>query len=129
MREIEYLTKVLNSESWSSTGGSWNNALERAFCEKFGVKYAVTIDVVVKPEQVDECISLAALEHPLDMLLIHEVVAQHQVKPIDLVVLLQVRADGGPDQSVTPCYNDLHALLPMTTSVSPTPRIRVSTNL
>ena len=44
MRELEYLTKVLNSESWSSTGGSWNNALERAFCEKFGVKYAVAMN-------------------------------------------------------------------------------------
>lgn len=44
MRELEYLQKVLNSESWSATGGSWNNALERAFREKFGVRYAVAMN-------------------------------------------------------------------------------------
>jgi perosamine synthetase len=42
--ELKYVEKVLNSESWSATGGNWNNALERQFCEKFGVKYAVAMN-------------------------------------------------------------------------------------
>lgn len=42
--EPAYLQKVLNQESWSGTGGSWNHALEAAFCEKFGVRYAVAMN-------------------------------------------------------------------------------------
>lgn len=42
--ELEYLKKVLQSESWSATGGSWNNTLERKFAEKFGMKYAVALN-------------------------------------------------------------------------------------
>ncbi len=42
--ELEYLKKVLQAESWSATGGSWNNALEKAFAAKFGVKYAVALN-------------------------------------------------------------------------------------
>lgn len=42
--ELRYLEKVLNSESWSGTGGNWNNALEREFASKFGVKYAVSMN-------------------------------------------------------------------------------------
>ena len=42
--ELNYVQKVLNSESWSATGGNWNNTLERAFCEKFGVKYAIAMN-------------------------------------------------------------------------------------
>src|SRR5574343_15979 len=42
--ELKYIAKVLNAESWSSTGGSWNNSLERAFCEKLGVKHAVAMN-------------------------------------------------------------------------------------
>jgi len=42
--ELEYLKKVLQAESWSATGGSWNNALEKAFAKKFGVKYAVALN-------------------------------------------------------------------------------------
>lgn len=42
--ELEYLKKVLQAESWSATGGSWNNALEKAFAVKFGVKYAVALN-------------------------------------------------------------------------------------
>ena len=42
--ELKYLKKVLQAESWSATGGSWNQALERAFCRKFGVKYAVALN-------------------------------------------------------------------------------------
>ena len=39
--ELKYLEKVLNSESWSSTSGSWVKTLEKSFAEKFGVKYAI----------------------------------------------------------------------------------------
>jgi len=39
--ELEYVTEVLASDMKSSTGGSWNNKLEKKFAEKFGVKYAV----------------------------------------------------------------------------------------
>jgi perosamine synthetase len=42
--ELNYLEKVLNSESWSATGGNWNNTLERQFAMKFGVKYAVAMN-------------------------------------------------------------------------------------
>lgn len=42
--ELNYLEKVLNSESWSATGGSWNNTLEKEFAMKFGVKYAVAMN-------------------------------------------------------------------------------------
>ena len=42
--ELQYLEKVLNSESWSATGGNWNNALEREFAKRFGVKYAVAMN-------------------------------------------------------------------------------------
>jgi len=42
--EMKYLEKVLNSEQWSATGGNWNNRLEAAFCEKFGVKYAIAMN-------------------------------------------------------------------------------------
>jgi perosamine synthetase len=42
--EMNYIERVLNSEQWSATGGNWNNALEAAFCEKFGVKYAIAMN-------------------------------------------------------------------------------------
>ncbi|MCX5855694.1 MAG: DegT/DnrJ/EryC1/StrS family aminotransferase [Deltaproteobacteria bacterium] len=42
--ELKYLEKVLNSESWSATGGNWNNTLEKAFAKRFGVKYAVAMN-------------------------------------------------------------------------------------
>jgi perosamine synthetase len=42
--ELNYLEKVLNSESWSATGGNWNNALEKKFAAKYGVKYAVAMN-------------------------------------------------------------------------------------
>jgi perosamine synthetase len=35
---------VLQAESWSATGGSWNQALEQAFAKKFGVRYAVALN-------------------------------------------------------------------------------------
>src|SRR5574343_236647 len=80
--------------------------------------------MVVQPKQVDEGVRFASLEHPFDVLLVREVVAEHQVEPVILMVLLQVRRDGGPDQPVTSCYNDLHTFSPITTRVSPTPRMR-----
>jgi perosamine synthetase len=42
--ELNYLNKVLNSESWSSTEGSWSNTLESKFAEKFNAKYAVAMN-------------------------------------------------------------------------------------
>lgn len=42
--ELRYLEKVLNSESWSATGGNWNNTLEKEFAKRFGVKYAVAMN-------------------------------------------------------------------------------------
>lgn len=42
--ELEYVKKVLAAESWSATGGSWNNTLEKKFAEKFGARYAVAMN-------------------------------------------------------------------------------------
>lgn len=42
--ELKYLKMVLQAESWSATGGSWNQALEQAFAKKFGVRYAVALN-------------------------------------------------------------------------------------
>ncbi|MFA5089589.1 MAG: DegT/DnrJ/EryC1/StrS family aminotransferase [Candidatus Omnitrophota bacterium] len=42
--ELMYLKKVLKAGSWSATAGSWNQALERAFARKFGVKHAVALN-------------------------------------------------------------------------------------
>lgn len=42
--ELEYIKKVLEGESWSATGGSWANSLERAFAKKIGTKYAVAFN-------------------------------------------------------------------------------------
>lgn len=42
--ELKYIEQVLKSESWSGTGGSWNHALESAFCEKMGTGYAVAMN-------------------------------------------------------------------------------------
>ena len=42
--ELEYLTKVLQAESWSNTGGSWTQALEQKFSAKYGVDYAVAMN-------------------------------------------------------------------------------------
>ena len=42
--EIEYLQKVLNSDSWSSTSGSWCQLFEKQFSELIGVKYAVAMN-------------------------------------------------------------------------------------
>lgn len=42
--ELEYLKKVLEGDSWSATGGSWTQTLEREFAKKFGMKYAVAFN-------------------------------------------------------------------------------------
>lgn len=42
--ELEYLERVLNSESWSSTSGSWTKKLEGEFAKKFESKYAVAFN-------------------------------------------------------------------------------------
>ena len=42
--ELAYIKKVLSSDSWSGTGGSWNQTLERTFAKKIGTRYAVTFN-------------------------------------------------------------------------------------
>ncbi len=42
--ELEYVRKVLNSEYWSSTEGSWNKHLEEEFCKVFETNYAVAMN-------------------------------------------------------------------------------------
>ena len=42
--EFKYVKKVLNSESLSSTCGSWTTEFERSFAEKFNVKYSVAFN-------------------------------------------------------------------------------------
>lgn len=42
--ELEYLKKVLQAESWSATGGSWNQSLETSFARKFGVRHCVALN-------------------------------------------------------------------------------------
>lgn len=42
--ELKYIEKVLNSENWSATAGSWTNTLEREFAKKIGVRYAIAMN-------------------------------------------------------------------------------------
>jgi len=42
--EIKYLKKVLNSESWSATGGSWANKLEYEFARLHNANFAVAMN-------------------------------------------------------------------------------------
>jgi perosamine synthetase len=42
--ELEYIKKVLEGESWSSTGGSWTIGFERAFAKKIGTKFGVAFN-------------------------------------------------------------------------------------
>jgi perosamine synthetase len=42
--ELEYLRRVLEAQSWSATGGSWNQVLEQKFAAKFGARYAVALN-------------------------------------------------------------------------------------
>ena len=45
--ELEYVSQVLNAETWSSTyceGQSWVRSLEMAFSKKWGMKYAIAMN-------------------------------------------------------------------------------------
>lgn len=42
--ELEYLQRVLRSESWASTGGSWVHSLEANFAQYAGTEYAVAMN-------------------------------------------------------------------------------------
>ena len=42
--ELKYLTKVLNSEKWSSTEGSWTGRLEKEFANKFEAKHGIAFN-------------------------------------------------------------------------------------
>jgi len=42
--ELSYIEKVLNSESWSATGGNWNQSFEKEFSKRFGIKYGVALN-------------------------------------------------------------------------------------
>ena len=42
--ELEYIRKVLQAESWSATGGNWNQELEKAFASKIGTEYGVALN-------------------------------------------------------------------------------------
>jgi len=43
-KELDYLSKVLQSESWSATSGTWCQKLEEEFAKKFNSKYAVAMN-------------------------------------------------------------------------------------
>jgi dTDP-4-amino-4,6-dideoxygalactose transaminase len=42
--ELEYISKVLNSESWSSTEGSWTGKLEKEFAAKMFAKHGIAFN-------------------------------------------------------------------------------------
>jgi perosamine synthetase len=42
--ELKYVAKVLESQAWSSTGGTWVQTLEEQFANKFESKYAVAMN-------------------------------------------------------------------------------------
>ena len=42
--ELKYIKKVLASESWSATGGSWSNKLEKEFANLYSAKFAVAMN-------------------------------------------------------------------------------------
>jgi len=42
--ELDYIKKVLQSESWSATGGNWNQELEKAFARKIGTRFGVALN-------------------------------------------------------------------------------------
>lgn len=42
--ELEYLSRVLEGESWSATAGSWTTSLEQNFAARFGRRYAVAFN-------------------------------------------------------------------------------------
>ena len=42
--ELTYLTKVLNSQAWTSTEGSWTGNLEKSFADKFNAKHGIAFN-------------------------------------------------------------------------------------
>jgi perosamine synthetase len=42
--ELKYLEMVLRAESWSATGGSWTQTLEREFAKKIGARYGIAFN-------------------------------------------------------------------------------------
>ena len=42
--ELKYLEMVLKAESWSATGGSWTQSLEREFAKKIGMRYGIAFN-------------------------------------------------------------------------------------
>ena len=42
--ELKYIKKVLNSEKWSSTEGSWTGRLEKEFAKKFEAKHGIAFN-------------------------------------------------------------------------------------
>lgn len=42
--ELKYLQMVLNGESWSATGGGWNNILENEMAMKIGCRYGIAFN-------------------------------------------------------------------------------------
>jgi len=42
--ELDYIKKVLQSESWSATGGNWNQELEKTFACKIGTRFGVALN-------------------------------------------------------------------------------------
>ena len=42
--ELDYIKKVLQSESWSATGGNWNQELEKTFARKIGTRFGVALN-------------------------------------------------------------------------------------
>lgn len=42
--ELDYLRRVLDSEAWSNTSGSWTQTLEAQFAQKIGTKFAIAMN-------------------------------------------------------------------------------------
>ena len=42
--ELQYIKKVLNAESWASTGGSWTENSSKVLLKKFESKYAIAFN-------------------------------------------------------------------------------------
>ena len=42
--ELEYIKKVLNSENWSATEGSWTGKLEKEFAKQFNAKHGIAFN-------------------------------------------------------------------------------------
>ena len=42
--ELEYVKKVLRSENWSATEGSWTGKLEKEFAKYFNAKHGIAFN-------------------------------------------------------------------------------------